>query len=114
MFTPGLCASVRTHPLDQLRRHSGKTVDVVGKGWEAMTMRNMQPHTLAQGRSAASRDRKRSRAGSLLRRLLLGLLVVILVLAGMAAGAGYLFVQRTLPQTNGTVKVAGLEAAVSV
>lgn len=46
--------------------------------------------------------------------MLLGALIVLVVLAGVLAGGTYIFARRTLPQTSGTITVAGLDHPVSV
>ncbi|MCD1571899.1 penicillin acylase family protein [Agromyces mediolanus] len=58
-------------------------------------------------------DAPRTRRSGLL-KFLIGLLVTVLVLAGAGWGAGWWTVQRSFPQTSGTVDVPGLEAEVTV
>lgn len=50
----------------------------------------------------------------LLSRLLIGLPVILVAALLLAGAAGYLFVQRGLPQTTGTIQVSGLHAPVQV
>ncbi len=75
-----------------------------------------QPPPFASDAGRAEHDadepppRKRSRA----LRILVWVLVVLLVLAVGAAGYGWFTVQRSFPETNGTVQAAGLEQPVSV
>jgi penicillin amidase len=64
----------------------------------------------AQPRVATDRPRRRA----WLRRTLLGLLAGVVVLAVLLAGGAYVFVQRTLPQTSGTLTVPGLQHPASV
>lgn len=58
----------------------------------------------------AKTRRLRTRIG----RALIVALVMLVIVSALAAGGGYIFVQRTLPQVAGTLKVAGLEQPVSV
>jgi len=50
----------------------------------------------------------------LLRKLVLGVLIAVLVLALLVGAGGYWFVSRTFPQINGSLRVAGLQARVDV
>ena len=49
-----------------------------------------------------------------LRRVLMGILIVVLVLLVVVASGVYVFVRRTFPETNGTLQVAGLQDRVEV
>ena len=50
----------------------------------------------------------------ILRKVVLGVLVVLLVFALLAAGGGYLFTQRAFPTVSGTLQVSGLQDRVEV
>jgi penicillin amidase len=63
--------------------------------------------------TGATRKPKRG-AGHIALRIALYGLLAILLLAGLTVGGGYWFVQRTLPQTSGSLQVKGLASAVSV
>jgi len=58
--------------------------------------------------------RRSGGAGRVVGRLALWLLVVVLGLAGVSAGIGAIFIERTLPQTSGTLKAPGLNGKVTV
>ncbi|MFK4728103.1 penicillin acylase family protein [Agromyces mediolanus] len=58
-------------------------------------------------------DAPRTRRSGLL-KFLVGLLVTVLVLAGAGWGLGWWTVQRSFPQTSGSIDVPGLESAVTV
>jgi penicillin amidase len=47
-------------------------------------------------------------------RVALGVVIFVVVLVGLVSGAAYVEVQRTLPQTEGTLKLPGLQDTVSV
>lgn len=47
-------------------------------------------------------------------RIVAGLLVVLVLLVVLSAGAGYWFVTKSFPQTTGTVQIPGLKSAVTV
>ena len=49
-----------------------------------------------------------------MRRVLFAILGVILALLILVPGGGYLILRRSLPQTNGTVTVSGLQGAVDI
>src|SRR5690242_5590634 len=57
---------------------------------------------------------RRRRVGRIVFRVLLGLAIAIVILAALAGTTSVWFVQRTLPQTTGTLKVKGLDSTVSV
>ena len=73
-------------------------------------------------KAAARETRKLEKTGerpkrSWLRRLgrvLLFLLLAVVILAGVLTAGAYIVVQRTLPQTSGTITVSGLDRPVSV
>jgi penicillin G amidase len=52
----------------------------------------------------------RRRAG----RILLGVLIAVVVIVVALGGAGYVLVRRTLPQTRGTIHVAGMQQGATV
>ena len=52
--------------------------------------------------------------GRILGRILIGFLIALLVISLIATAVGVWFVQRTLPQTSGTLQVNGLHGTVSV
>ena len=56
---------------------------------------------------------KRSLPRRLARALVFLLVAIVILIAAFAAG-GYIYIQRTLPQTSGTITVAGLDHSVSV
>jgi len=58
-------------------------------------------------------DAPRTRRSGLL-KFLVGVLVTVLVLAGAGWGFGWWTVQRSFPQTSGTIEIPGLEAEVTV
>jgi penicillin amidase len=58
--------------------------------------------------------RRRGGFGRILGRALIGILIALLLIALIAAAVGVWFVQRTLPQTAGTLRVNGLHGTVSV
>lgn len=58
-------------------------------------------------------DAPRTRRSGLF-KFLVGLLVTVLVLVVAGAGFGWWTVQRSFPQTSGTIEVAGLDAGVTV
>ncbi|HEX6817196.1 MAG TPA: penicillin acylase family protein, partial [Ktedonobacterales bacterium] len=62
----------------------------------------------------AGTTKRRRSAGSVLRRVLLVLLVALVLVAALGVGAGYAFVERTLPQIDGSLTVSGLGAPASV
>ncbi|WP_404771446.1 penicillin acylase family protein [Agromyces mediolanus] len=62
---------------------------------------------------ALGTDAPRTRRSGLL-KFLVGLLVTVLVLAGAGWGLGWWTVQRSFPQTSGSIDVPGLESAVTV
>ncbi|HEX6819189.1 MAG TPA: penicillin acylase family protein [Ktedonobacterales bacterium] len=74
-------------------------------------MSSQYPLAMAQPLYARPR---RGGAWRVIRRILLLLLVALVVVAALGAGAGYVFIERTLPQTSGSLTVAGLSASVSV
>lgn len=49
-----------------------------------------------------------------MRKVLLTILGIILALLILVPGGGYLFLRRSLPQVNGTVKVQGVQGAVEI
>jgi penicillin G amidase len=49
-----------------------------------------------------------------MRRLILRTIVVIVVLAAVAAAGGYHYLRRSLPETDGTARVAGLTAPIEI
>lgn len=50
----------------------------------------------------------------IVRRILVGILVVLVLLVLVSAGAGYWFITKSFPQMNGTLQMAGLEGKVTV
>jgi penicillin amidase len=68
----------------------------------------------AQAQTAAQPTRRGGGYWRVLGRLFIGLLVALLVVSLAGAAIGVLFVQRTLPQTSGTLQVTGLHGKVSV
>lgn len=70
---------------------------------------NMQ----AQSNSVRTQSKRRS-GRSRLKRIALVCLVVLEVLVVLTGGFAYWFVERTLPQTSGTLTVVGLQHAVTV
>ena len=52
--------------------------------------------------------------GRVIRRILLITLIVLIALLGLGTGAAVIFVQRTLPETNGSLSVSGLSQPTSV
>ncbi|UCC76182.1 MAG: penicillin acylase family protein, partial [Anaerolineales bacterium] len=50
----------------------------------------------------------------ILRKVLLGILVMTMVLVLVGGGIAYLMVRRTFPQINGTLRVAGLQDRVEI
>src|SRR5690348_4437900 len=57
---------------------------------------------------------RRRRVGRIIFRVLLGVAIGVVVLAALAGTTSVWFVQRTLPQTTGTLSVKGLDSKVSV
>ncbi|HKT36991.1 MAG TPA: penicillin acylase family protein, partial [Ktedonobacterales bacterium] len=57
---------------------------------------------------------RRRRVGRTVFRVLLGLAIAVVILAALGGTTSVWFVQRTLPQTTGTLKVKGLDSTVSV
>jgi penicillin amidase len=49
-----------------------------------------------------------------MRRWLLGLSIALVILLALASGGVYAFLRRSLPQTDGTIAVAGLSAPVEI
>ncbi len=49
-----------------------------------------------------------------LRKIVLGVLTVLLVLALLVGGAGYLFVRRSFPKVSGTLPLSGLQDRVEI
>src|SRR5215510_2543906 len=49
-----------------------------------------------------------------MRRWLLGLSIALVILVALASGGVYAFLRRSLPQTDGTIAVAGLSAPVEI
>src|SRR5947207_2256133 len=68
----------------------------------------------AQTQSATQPAKRRGDFGRILGRVLLGLLIALLILSLAGSAFGVWFVQRTLPQTTGTLQVSGLDGTVSV
>ncbi len=57
---------------------------------------------------------RRRRVGRIVFRVLLGIAIAVVILAALAGTTSVWFVQRTLPQTTGTLQVKGLDSTVSV
>jgi penicillin amidase len=68
----------------------------------------------AQTQTTAQPARQRGSFGRILGRILIGSLIALLVISLIATAAGVWIVQRTLPQTSGTLQVSGLDGTVSV
>src|SRR6476660_8911292 len=49
-----------------------------------------------------------------MRRMLIRLMAVLLLLAIVAAGAGYLYLRQSLPQMSGEIAVAGVSGPVDI
>src|SRR5690349_21351749 len=47
-------------------------------------------------------------------RILLGILIAVVVIVAALGGAGYVFIRRTLPETRGTIHVAGMQQGATV
>ena len=62
----------------------------------------------------ATAQRPRRPVGRMLRRVAVYGLTSVVILVGLLAGGAYVVVQRTLPQTTGTLTVKGLEHSASV
>ena len=77
-----------------------------------MTTESRPPETLTI--DLPSQPRQRPRWWRITLRIALGALVAVVVLVGLVSGVAYLEVQRTLPQTDGTIKLPGLQQPVSV
>ncbi len=57
----------------------------------------------AQTQTTTQPARRRGNSGRILGRILIGFLIALLVISLIATAAGVWFVQRTLPQTSGTL-----------
>jgi penicillin G amidase len=68
----------------------------------------------AQTQTTTQPTKRRSNFGRFLGRALIGVLIALLVISLIATAVGVWFVQRTLPQTSGTLQVNGLHGTVSV
>jgi penicillin amidase len=68
----------------------------------------------AQTQPSTQPTKRRGGFGRVLARALIGLLIALLLISLIATAAGVWFVQRTLPQTAGTLQVNGPHGAVSV
>src|SRR5262252_5945489 len=68
----------------------------------------------AQTQTTIQPARRRGGFGRILGRILIGILIALLVISLIATAVGVWFVQRTLPQTSGTLHVNGLHGTVSV
>jgi penicillin amidase len=68
----------------------------------------------AQTPTTAQPARRRGGFGRVVGRVLIGLLVALLLISLFGVAFGVWFVQRTLPQTSGTLQVTGLHGTVSV
>jgi penicillin amidase len=68
----------------------------------------------AQTPTTAQPARRRGGFGRIVGRALIGLLVALLLISLFGVAFGVWFVQRTLPQTAGTLQVTGLHGTVSV
>ncbi|HKV83498.1 MAG TPA: penicillin acylase family protein, partial [Ktedonobacterales bacterium] len=77
-----------------------------------MTTENQPPVTITIDPLEQPKRSPRWRRVAL--RVVIGVLVAVVALAGLAAGVGYAEVQRTLPTTEGTLKLPGLQQPVSV
>ncbi|MGH2487414.1 MAG: penicillin acylase family protein [Ktedonobacterales bacterium] len=77
-----------------------------------MTTENQPPVTITIDRLEQPQRSPRWRRITL--RVVIGVLVAVVVLVGLGAGVGYAEVQRTLPTTEGTLKLPGLQQPVSV
>src|SRR5690348_14044776 len=47
-------------------------------------------------------------------RILLGIVIAVVVIVAALGGAGYVFIRRTLPETRGTIHVAGMQQGATV
>src|SRR5689334_780868 len=47
-------------------------------------------------------------------RILLGIVIAVVVIVAALGGAGYVLVRRTLPQTRGTIHIAGMQQGATV
>jgi len=68
----------------------------------------------AQTQTTTQPAKRRSSFGRILGRVLIGILIALLVISLIATAVGVWFVQRTLPQTSGMLRVNGLHGTVSV
>ena len=68
----------------------------------------------AQTQTTTQPARRRGNFGRILGRILIGFLIALLVISLIATAVGVWFVQRTLPQTSGTLQVSGLHGTVGV
>lgn len=78
-----------------------------------MTTESRPPETITID-LPPQQPKQRSRWWRIAARIALGALATVVVLVGLVSGVAYIEVQRTLPQTEGTIKLPGLEQPVSV
>lgn len=82
------------------------------EGRPAMTTESQLPETLTIDLPTQPKPRPAWRRVTL--RIALGALVAVVALVGLLSGVAYVEVQRTLPRTDGTLKLPGLQQSVSV